>query len=129
MKTRVVLAATAVAGALVSASACSNPTGKAWAITYEVTDQNGGTLSEVSYAKSPSSFNRETRQSKVDGPVGVPWKEEVVITAGGKAEVTATPSGNMKLTCRILLDGEKELASATAPAAGQPVTCAKVTDS
>ena len=129
MKTRVVLAATAVAGALVSASACSNPTGKAWAITYEVTDQNGGTLSEVSYAQSPSSFNHETRKAKVDGPVGVPWKEKVVVSAGGKAEVTATPSGNMRLTCRILLDGEKELASATAPAAGQPVTCAKVTDS
>ncbi|GAB3896926.1 hypothetical protein GCM10029964_079030 [Kibdelosporangium lantanae] len=53
----------------------------------------------------------------------------MVITAGQKAQVTATPTGNLKLTCRILLDGRKVLATATASTAGKPVTCEKVTDS
>ncbi|MEV4317080.1 hypothetical protein [Actinocrispum sp. NPDC049592] len=114
---------------LIGVSACSNPAGRSWAITYEVTDQGGGTLSEISYATSPDRYEHAVAQHKVDGPVGVPWKEEVVITAGQQAEVTATPTGSLRLTCRILLDGRKELASSTAPAAGKPVTCAKVTDS
>lgn len=117
------------AGVLVGVSACSNPSGKSWAITYEVTDQNGGTLSDVSYAQSPDRYNDEVKQSTVDGPVGVPWKQEVVVAAGQKAEITAKPTGGLTLTCRILLDGEKELAKATASAAGGPVTCEKVTDS
>ncbi|MGP4016706.1 hypothetical protein [Saccharopolyspora sp. 5N708] len=129
MKVRIVLGVTALLGALVSTSACSNPTGKSWAITYEVSDQGGGTLSEVSYADSPDRYVDEVTQHAVPGPVGAPWKQEVVVSAGQKAEVTAKPTGDLTLTCRILLDGEKELASATAPAPGEPVTCEKLTDS
>ncbi|MCI2423565.1 hypothetical protein MOQ72_39780 [Saccharopolyspora sp. K220] len=129
MKVRIALGITVVLGALVSASACSNPTGKSWAITYEVSDQNGGELSEVSYANSPDRYADEVTQHTLTGPIGVPWKQDVVVTAGQKADVIATPTGNLTLTCRILLDGEKELASATAPGPGQPVTCEKLTDS
>ncbi|MCE7010239.1 hypothetical protein LWC34_46665 [Kibdelosporangium philippinense] len=129
MDARMLLGATAVIGVLVGASACSNPSGKSWAITYEVTDQAGGTLSEVNYSKSPNRYQDEVTQSAVPGPVGVPWKMEVVVTAGQRAEVTAKPTGKLRLTCRILLDGTKELARATAPATGEPVTCAKQTDS
>jgi hypothetical protein len=128
MKIRIVLGVTAVIGALAGVSACSNPSGKSWSITYEVTDQSGGTLSEVSYATSPDRYEDKVVQHQAAGPVGVPWKQEVVITAGQKAGVTATPSGNLKLTCRILLDGTKELASTTASAPGKPVTCEKLTD-
>lgn len=110
-------------------TACSNPTGKSWAITYEVTGQRDGTLSHVGYADSPNRYNDEIKQQAVDGPVGVPWKEDVVVTAGQQAQLTATPSGDLTLTCRILLDGVKELAKATAPGPGQPVKCAKTTDS
>ncbi|MBN6040494.1 hypothetical protein [Amycolatopsis sp. 195334CR] len=117
------------AGVLLGASACSNPSGKSWAITYEVTDANGGTLSDVSFAQSPDRYNDEVKQDTVTGPVGVPWKQEVVVAAGQKAEVTAKPTGDLTLTCRILLDGVKELAKVTAPAAGGPVTCEKTTDS
>lgn len=129
MKVSIALGATAVIGVLVGASACSNPSGKSWAITYEVSDQGGGTLSEVSWADSPDRYEDKVVQREMAGPVGVPWKQDVVVTAGQKAIVTAKPTGRLRLTCRILLDGTKELAKVTAPAAGDPVTCEKVTDS
>lgn len=110
-------------------AACSNPTGKSWAITYEVTGKTNGTLAQVGYADSPNRYNDEVKQQSVQGPVGVPWKQDVVVTAGQKAQLTATPTGDVTLTCRILLDGVKELAKATAPGPGQPVRCEKVTDS
>lgn len=129
MKIKAVLGTVVLCGALAGVAACSNPSGKSWAITYEVTGQDNGTLSAVGYANSPSRYNDEVKQQTVQGPVGVPWKQDVVVTAGQKAAITATPSGGLTLTCRILLDGEKELARATAPAPGQPVSCAKTTDS
>lgn len=110
-------------------AACSNPSGKSWAITYEVTGQDNGTLAKVDYADSPNRYNDEIKQQTVQGPVGVPWKQDVVVTAGQQAEVTATPTGTLTLTCRVLLDGVKELAKSTAPGPGRPVSCAKVTDS
>lgn len=125
MKIRGVLA---VAVLCASLAACSNPTGKSWAITYEVTGQTG-TLAKVDYADSPNRYHDEVERQTVQGPVGVPWKQEVVVTAGQQAEVTATPTGSLTLTCRVLLDGVKELARGTAPGPGKPVSCTKVTDS
>ncbi|GLY43277.1 hypothetical protein Amsp01_093000 [Amycolatopsis sp. NBRC 101858] len=116
-------------GALAGVAACSNPSGKSWAITYEVTGQSAGTLANVGYADSPNRYDDEIKQQTVQGPVGVPWKQDVVVTAGQKAEITATPTGDLTLTCRILLDAQKELARATAPGPGKPVSCAKTTDS
>ena len=129
MKIKAVAGVVVLCGALAGVAACSNPTGKSWAITYEVTGQTGGTLAKVGYADSPNRYNDEIKQQTVQGPVGVPWKQDVVVSAGQQAAITATPTGGLKLTCRILLDGVKELNRATAAQAGQPVSCAKTTDS
>ncbi|MCR6487470.1 MmpS family protein [Amycolatopsis sp. OK19-0408] len=125
MKIRGALAVVALGAGLV---ACSNPTGKSWAITYEITGQRDGTLSQVGYSDSPNRYDDEVKQQTVDGPVGVPWKRDVVVTAGQAAQVSASPTGDLTLTCRILLDGVRELAKATAAGPGEPVRCAKTTD-
>ncbi|SFR05017.1 hypothetical protein SAMN04488564_102669 [Lentzea waywayandensis] len=99
--------------------------GKGWAITYEVSSQPAESLVDVTYTESPTRYRKETPQNvSVSKPL--PWTFEVVINAGEKAQVTATPKGDQVLTCRILLDGVKELATATAPA-GQKVSCEAVT--
>jgi hypothetical protein len=105
------------------------PDRKSWAITYEVIGQSSGTLAKVGYANSPDRYQDEIAQQTVQGPVGVPWKQDVVVAARQKAEITATPTGGRTLTCRILLDAQKELARATAPGPGQPVSCARTTGS
>lgn len=129
MDIRGVLGTVVLCGALVGVAGCSNPTGKSWAITYEVTGPDNGTLAKVDYANSPNRYQDEIARQSVQGPVGVPWKQDVVVAAGQQAEITATPTGGLTLTCRILLDARQELARATAPGPGQPVSCAKTTGS
>jgi hypothetical protein len=129
MKIKAVLGTVVLCGAPAGVAGCSNPTGKSWAITYEVTGQSSGTLAKVGYANSPDRYQDEITQQTVQGPVGVPWKQDVVVAAGQKAEITATPTGGLTLTCRILLDAQKELARAAAPGPGQPMSCAKTTGS
>lgn len=127
MKTLVVLAALVLIGAgavfAVHQIGWSALTGKAWAITYEVT---GSGSADIAYASSPDRYRIERPHSTTTS-AGVPWQSTVVINAGERAEVTAKPSGDQALTCRILLDDEKVLATATSPAAGQPVTCQQIT--
>lgn len=99
--------------------------GKAWAITYEVSAQPAETAVDVTYTESPDRYRKEApRTTTVSRPL--PWTYEAVINYGEEAEVSATPKGDQVLTCRILLDGVKELAKATA-APGQQVTCRAVT--
>lgn len=130
MKTLIVLAVLTVIGAgtvfLVNQfGGWTTLTGKAWAITYEVTAQPAETLVDVTYSESPNRNRKETPRSvSVSKPL--PWTFEVVINAGEKAQVSATPKGDQVLTCRILLDGIKELATSTA-APGQKVSCEAVT--
>jgi hypothetical protein len=113
MKIKAVLGTVVLCGAPAGVVGCSNPTGKSWASTYEVIGQSSGTLAKVGYANSPDRYQDEITQQTVQGPVGVPWKQDVVVAAGQKAEITATPTGGLTLTCRILLDAQKELARAT----------------
>ncbi|WP_245787269.1 hypothetical protein [Amycolatopsis saalfeldensis] len=120
--------ATAILALFAGLTACSNPTGKSWAISYELTAGNSGTVTKLAYAESVDRYQDNVSQHELTGPLGLPWKLDVVVSAGQDAKVTATPSGDVALTCRILLDKTKELAKTTA-AAGQPVTCAKKTDS
>ncbi|MGI5498730.1 hypothetical protein [Lentzea sp. CA-135723] len=99
--------------------------GKSWAITYEVSAQPADTLADVTYAESPDRNRKETpRTVSEDAPL--PWTTEVIINAGEKAHVAGTPKGDQVLTCRILLDGVKELATATGQP-GQEVGCEAVT--
>ena len=133
MKTLVVLGVLAIIGAGTAVlihqfGGWTTLTGKAWAITYEVTTEPAAdTPMRIEYLDNPDRYKKESPQV-VTKAVTIPFKEEVVINAGEKAEVSATPNGDQVLTCRILLDGEKVLASATA-APGQKVTCETVTAS
>ncbi len=130
VKTLVVLAVLAVIGAGTVVLVQQNGgwttlTGKAWAITYEVTAQPAETAVDVTYLESPDRYRKEPpRSASLTAPL--PWRHEVVINAGEKAQVSATPKGDQVLTCRVLLDDVKVLASATA-APGQPVNCETVT--
>ncbi|MDT7782313.1 MAG: hypothetical protein QOF58_732 [Pseudonocardiales bacterium] len=101
--------------------------GKAWAITYEVTAQPAaGTPVQVEYTENPDRNKKESPHVVSKAVAPVPFTTEVIINAGEKAEITATPGDGQALTCRILLDGVKVLASATA-APGQKVSCTTVT--
>ncbi|WP_328611482.1 hypothetical protein OG943_20990 [Amycolatopsis sp. NBC_00345] len=120
--------ATAILALGAGLTACSNPTGKSWAISYELTTEGSGTVTKLAYNETADRYQDDVAQHDLNGPLGLPWKLDVVVSAGQEAKVTATPSGGAALTCRILLDKTKELAKVTA-AAGQPVTCTKKTDS
>jgi hypothetical protein len=130
VKTLIVLAVLAVIGGgtvfLVNQfGGWSTLTGKAWAITYEVRAQPADTAVDLTYTESPDRYRKQTPQTvTVSKPL--PWQFEVVINAGEKAKIEATPKGDQVLTCRILLDGIKELATATAKP-GQKVNCETVT--
>ncbi|MEU7476790.1 MmpS family transport accessory protein [Lentzea sp. NPDC042327] len=129
MKTLAVVAALVLVGAgfvvAIRYFGWSEITGKAWSVTYEVTGPGSAPVA-LRYTENPDTRKRDAPRT-VDATGVVPWTTDVVINSGQKAEVTATPSGNEALTCRILLDGERVWASATA-APGQAVTCTKVTD-
>lgn len=130
MKTLIVLAVLAVIGGgtvfLVHQKGGWNTlVGKAWAITYEVKAQPADTVVDVTYTESADRYRKETPQTATTSKP-LPWQYEAVINAGEKARVTATPKGDQVLTCRILLDGVKELAASTAKP-GQQVTCEAVT--
>lgn len=122
---RALIAAVALA-APAGLAGCSNPTGKSWAITYEVT--GSGQMTGITYAESVDRYQDASSDHRLTGPLGLPWKQDVVLSAGRDASVTATPSGTTTLSCRILLDGTKELAKASSPTPGKPVTCTRTTD-
>lgn len=100
-------------------------TGKAWAITYEVTAQSGR-RADVTYLESPDRYRRDRPSSYEVKAAQLPWSYEAIINSSEKAAVTAKPVGDEVLTCRILLDHTKELTRATA-APGQPVNCETTT--
>jgi hypothetical protein len=129
VKTLAVIAALVLVGAgflvAIDRVGWSEISGKAWAVTYEVTGPASAPV-QISYVENPDRYERDApRTTSVTGTV--PWSADVVINSGQQAEVTATPSGNEALSCRVLLDGERVWASSTA-APGQPVTCTKLTD-
>jgi hypothetical protein len=130
VKTLVVLGVLAVIGAGTVVLVQQNGgwttlTGKAWSITYEITAQPAETLADVTYLESPDRYRKEAPRP-TDLTTPLPWQYEAVINAGEKAQVSATPKGDQVLTCRVLLDGLKVLASATA-APGQRVNCETIT--
>ncbi|MDX3660294.1 hypothetical protein PV646_23580 [Streptomyces sp. ID05-26A] len=100
-------------------------TGKAWAITYEVSAEPAKSLVEVTYTESPTRYRKQTPQT-VSTEKPLPWQIEVVVNAGEKAQVSATPKGDEVLKCRILLDGIKELATSTGKP-GERISCETVT--
>ncbi|SDH53024.1 hypothetical protein SAMN05216553_12637 [Lentzea fradiae] len=102
-------------------------TGKAWAVTYEVSSEPAQTAVDVTYTESADRFRKEPSQThSVSAPA--PWTYDAVVNAGEKASVTATPKGDQVLSCRILLDGIKDLARKTG-LPGREVRCETVTSS
>ena len=130
VKTLVVLGVLAVIGTtavvLVNHFGWGALTGKAWAITYEVTTEPAATSPmQIEYLENPDRYRRKPAQM-VTKALPVPFTHVVVINAGQKAEISAMPNAEQVLTCRILLDGVKVLAEATA-APGHKVSCETVT--
>ncbi|WP_317230926.1 hypothetical protein [Clavibacter sp. MX14-G9D] len=126
-----VLTAAALSLALAGCSDIADDIADIYAITYEVstTEAADGGLTDVAYAEAsrrgrPSVVQDVGRASLAagrDAGEGL-WSAEAYVTAEDWAFVQATPVDGEALTCRIFIDGRREIATATA-APGQPVTC------
>lgn len=128
------VAVTALSIALLS-SGCAfvqQHVGDAWSVTYEVSvDQpTGAELTGVSFegaderGDSPSTHEVGGATTGTEQSGGSSWEGETIVLAGGRAAVTATPSPGATATCRILLDGTREIATATSASPGEPAQCA-----
>ncbi|MBM7411497.1 hypothetical protein JOE38_001320 [Clavibacter michiganensis] len=127
----IALVAGAASLALAGCSGITDDLADIYAITYEVTTTGPADsgLTDVSYAEASHrgrpSIVKEVGQASLapdDDSASSIWSVESVVTAEDWAFVQATPVDGEALTCRILVDGVKEIAASTA-AAGQPVTC------
>lgn len=131
------LAAVVVAGSVaVLATGCSfvqQQTGDAWSVTYEVSvDQpSGAALTDVRVEGAKKRGDapevhrlgtQETGTQETSTQKTGTWVHESIVLAEQRASVRATPARGATATCRILLDGKREIATETA-AAGEPVTC------
>ncbi|MGV2855164.1 hypothetical protein ACNPON_00190 [Glutamicibacter sp. AGC13] len=111
-------------------------TSDAWAVTYEVTvsGEAADVLNGVSYLDSPSrgEDSAEVTEEAVATTGGAgknsesTWTAQSVITAEKDAAIAATPAAGSTATCRILLDGVKEIAAQTGTP-GERVECAVTT--
>lgn len=127
----IALVAAVASLALTGCSGIADDIADIYAITYEVTTTGPADsgLADVSYAEAshrgrPSIVKQVGQAALAPGDDSATsiWSVESVVTAEDWAFVQATPVDGEALTCRILVDGVKEIASSTA-AAGQPVTC------
>ncbi len=110
----------------------SKQTADAWAVTYEIEVQGTSTelIGAVSYDKAPS--RGEDSSSVTAGDVSTTkladskdsavWKVEAQVTAQKRAAVTGTAQPGSIASCRILLDGVREISKNTAKP-GEPVSC------
>lgn len=104
----------------------------AWSVTYEVSVSGASTdsLHDITYLQSPgrgeesteTSLDSAATTSDPENSKGALWQETVTITAEDEAGVAATVPKGATATCRILLDGVKEIQSKTV-ADGQRVEC------
>ncbi|MCW2288440.1 hypothetical protein EDF60_0630 [Leucobacter luti] len=132
-----VLAAALLVGA--SLTGCSaidafkNSAADAWQVTYEVSvdSTEPTTLTAVSYLDQATRadtrapvVNDSVTASPREGGIAT-WSVESIVIVGDTTSVTATPAEGLTATCRILLDGTREIASETS-AAGAPVQCEAV---
>ncbi|WFR67565.1 hypothetical protein P9139_03400 [Curtobacterium flaccumfaciens] len=128
------LAVVVVAGSVaVLATGCSfvqRQTGDAWAVTYEVQVDapTGSALSDVRVegaeqrGDAPEVHRLGTQDTDAADGDGSRWQHDVIVLAEQRASVRAAPPEGATATCRILLDGKREIATETATA-GEPVTC------
>lgn len=133
------LAAAAAAIALLPLTACSvvnQVVGDAWSVTYQVvvdrpqdvelTDVTVEGAERRGASPEVTDLGSQTALASPGGE-GALWEREVIVLAGDEARVSATPPSGSVATCRVLVDGTREIATATSGAPGEPVTCKVVT--
>lgn len=120
-------------------SSCASSTPKsAETVRYEVSVTGGKQtlLQGVSYlhsqeaGKVPVRVDAGTVQTVPDAhdPEVGQWSQEVLVTDGERAEIVATPAGNIGVaSCRIVRSDGSILSQATSPA-GQTVSCSAQLD-
>lgn len=126
-----VLVAGSVAGLATGCSFVQQQTGDAWSVTYEVrVDQPGGaTLSDVRVegadrrGEAPEVHRLGAEATGASDGEGPRWEHDAIVLAEQRASVRATPGGGATATCRILLDGEREIARETSSRPGDEVRC------
>ncbi|ROP72671.1 hypothetical protein [Curtobacterium sp. PhB115] len=130
---RLVAGAVLAAGLALTATGCSfvqQQTGDAWSVTYQVQVDGpaGSELSDVRVegaekrGDAPEVHRLGTQKTSTAKTSGSAWEHESIVLAEQRASVRATPGPDATATCRILLDGEREIAAETS-AAGKAVTC------
>lgn len=107
-----------------------------WAVTYEVVVEGESTteLHDVSYLDAPGRGQDSApvpagtvaTVNAVGTPQRASWKVESQVTAGQPAEITASAPAGTRISCRILLDREKAIASESEEAGGT-ITCRTTT--
>lgn len=117
-------------------SGCSALKKDAWALTYEVTVPGDGPveLTDIAYTdqdKRGEDPKIVALERTVTGPVEgladvTVWQAEAMLEVGLEASISATAPAGSPATCRILLDGGREIASNTG-APGGTVTCEATT--
>ncbi|MHA6969110.1 hypothetical protein ACX5K5_15600 [Glutamicibacter bergerei] len=107
-------------------------TADAWSVTYEVTvtGETINAVDQIVYLESPgrgeasAETTMETAATVNDAKNAdtATWRETTIVTAEDDAGVAATPRKGASATCRVLLDGEKEISTKTG-AVGERVEC------
>ena len=111
-------------------------TSDAYAITYEVSVTGGDTktIKDVSYLDSDerggdsvekTSASEQTTADAKNKATSV-WTKEAMITAEKNAAVSATPGKGATASCKILIDGVKEISAVTGKP-GESVDCSAAT--
>ncbi|MGQ3383282.1 hypothetical protein [Glutamicibacter sp. TV12E] len=110
-------------------------TADAWAVTYEVSVSGGAadTLHDVAYLQAPARgedssevFEDSVATASEGSGEKAAWRTETTVTAQQDAAIAATPGEDATATCRILLDGTRELAEDSA-GPGERVECSAAT--
>jgi len=107
-------------------------TSDAWAVTYEVTvaGTSNDSLHDVTYLEAekrgedsaPVTEDSVATTADAEKKTNKTWSVESMVTAQKDASIAATPDKDGTATCRILLDGVKEIAAETG-APGERVQC------
>lgn len=98
--------------------------GAAWSLTYEGASTGGPPrATEVRYGRDVVARLGSERRVEKTGGTRLPWHETAVVDGGEEAWVEVTPAGNGTASCRILLDGVREVASGRSPGPGKPAVC------
>jgi hypothetical protein len=133
-RTRALSAVAAAAVLAIGLTGCSvvhQQIGDAWAVTYRVdVDAPAGAVLDGVEVEGAASRGDAPEVRKVSDATtstargsGSSWQREVIVLAKDRASVRATPPAGRTATCHVLLDGKRDIATATSSAPGAPVTC------